>query len=335
MSSLRVCLIGAGEMAEIHARNIAAHAGAGLVGVVDPDNARARHVASAFGGAVMSPDAAFAPGTADAYVIASPPRSHADYLERAAAATQGYIFCEKPVDHDIDRARQVMSLLGDRRARIQMGFNRRFDPHFEALRASIRSGEIGRLEQVVIISRDPENPPLEGFQNSSGLLKETTIHDFDLARWLTGEEPAQIFVMGGAIINPDYARIGHIDTATTTIRMESGPQVTIVNSLRAAFGYDQRIEVLGTDGMVSVGNLPQSQVVLSDASGVRAGRPHRNYPQRYAEAYRIEMARFLDAAIAGAAVSPDLGDGLAASEMAEAAIRSLNEGAVIQMGGRS
>lgn len=333
MKKLRVCLIGAGEMAEIHAGNVAAHPGAELVAVVDPDTARAGFVAQQYGGAAMSADEAFVLSGTDAFIIASPPRTHADYLRRAAGATTGHIFCEKPIDHDIAEARAVMALLAGRASTIQMGFNRRFDPHFAALKQAIINGEIGAIEQIVITSRDPEAPPLEGFQTSSGLLKETTIHDFDLLRWLTGEEPAEISVMGGAIINPDYATIGHIDTATTSVRMVSGRQVTIINSLRAAFGYDQRIEVLGSDGMVSVGNVPQSLAVRSTAAGITGEKPFWNYPQRYTEAYAIEIRQFLDAAIAGRPVSPDLADGLAASEMAECAIASLNAGHPVRMKG--
>lgn len=325
MRSLKFCLIGAGEMAEIHALNLCALPGVEVVAVVDPNAERAAHVAAACGAKVVSVDEAFGLSGIDGYVIASPPRTHADYLERAAD-TGAYVFCEKPIDHDLGRARAVLARLKGREDRVQLGFNRRFDANFIALKQAITDGAIGRVEQLLIISRDPENPPLEGFQNSSGMLKETSIHDFDLVRWLLEEEPAEIFVMGGAVINPDYATIGQIDTATTTIRMKSGRQVTVMNSLRAAFGYDQRIEVLGSEGQVAVGNLAESLVILSNAAGVTGAKPHWNYPQRYAAAYAEEMRAFARAVATGQPVTPDARDGLRASEMSEAAILSWNEG---------
>lgn len=319
---IRVCLFGAGEMATIHATNMLGDPRVDLVYVVDPATDRATALALSTGARVVDPDQAFADATIDAYLIASPPRTHADYLERAAA-TNAHVFCEKPIDHDIDRIRDCMARLKGREDLVQLGFNRRFDHQFGRLKQAIDDGRIGRVEQVLIISRDSEAPEVEGFIHSSGLLKETAVHDFDLVRWLLEDEPAEIFVMADALINPAYRSVGQIDTTTTAIRMQRGTHVTILNSLRAAFGYDQRIEVLGALGQASVGNVAESQLVLSTAQGIRGEKPLRNYPQRYAQAYRDEILSFVDCVARGARVSPNAFDGLVASEIAEAAIRSM------------
>ncbi len=323
--NINVCLFGAGEMASIHAANLASDPRVTLRYVIDPSAERARAIASAYGAQVVDADSAFAASGIDAFVIASPPRTHADYLERAAE-TKAYVFCEKPIDHDIDRIRICMARLAGREDKVQLGFNRRFDYNFVKLKETITSGRIGAVEQVLIISRDPEAPTLEGFAHSSGLLKETAIHDFDLLRWLLDDEPAEVFVMADALINPAYLTIGHIDTATTTLRMRSGKQVTILNSLRAAFGYDQRIEVLGSLGQAAVGNVAQNLVVVSAADGIVGEKPLWNYPERYAQAYRSEILQFIDAVAKNQPVSPDAFDGLRASIIAEAAIASMKSG---------
>lgn len=319
---IRICLFGAGEMASIHAANMMSDPRVQIAYVVDPSAERAGALALTCGARMVQAEAAFADPGIDAFVIATPPRTHADYLERAAA-TRAYVFCEKPIDHDMGRTLACMAAWKGREGRVQLGYNRRFDDQFVALKAAIAAGRIGRVEQVLIISRDAEAPPVEGFIHSSGLLKETAVHDFDLVRWLLEDEPAEVYVMADALINPDYLTVGQIDTTTTALRMAGGAHVTILNSLRAAFGYDQRIEVLGTLGQASVGNVPQSLVVLSTATGIRGELPLHNYHQRYAQAYRTEILAFVEAVARGAAVSPDARDGLQASAIAEAAILSM------------
>lgn len=322
MTQFRVCLFGAGEMATTHAMNLRADPRMELAYIVDPSADRAAALAAATGAQVVDIDTAFGDPDIAAYIIASPPRTHADYLERAAR-TKAHIFCEKPIDHDIDRTRACLAALKGREGFVQMGFNRRFDPQFIALKQAIGAGRIGTPEQVLIVSRDAEAPPVEGFIHSSGLLKETAVHDYDLIRWLLEDEVAEVYVMADALINPDYLTVGQIDTTTTTIRMSRGTHVTVLNSLRAAFGYDQRLEVLGTLGQVAVGNMAASQVVLSTAQGVLGDKPYHSYFQRYAEAYRTEILNFADAVACGKSVTPDAVDGLRASEIAEAAILSM------------
>ena len=324
MTPHRICLFGAGEMATTHAMNLRADPRLHLAYVVDPSADRAAALAAATGATVTDPDTAFADPDIAAYIIASPPRTHADYLDRAAR-TPAHVFCEKPIDHDITRARACLSALKGRESFVQMGFNRRFDPQFIDLKAALTSGRIGTPEQVLIISRDAEAPPVEGFQHSSGLIKETAVHDFDLIRWLLEDEVAEVYVMADALINPEYLTVGQIDTTTTTIRMAKGTHVTILNSLRAAFGYDQRLEVLGTLGQAAVGNVAQSHLVLSTAQAIHSAKPYHSYFQRYAAAYRAEILHFAGAVATGSPVTPDALDGLRASEIAEAALLSMAE----------
>ena len=329
-AKLRACLFGAGEMATIHAMNLISDQRIDLAYVVDPSPDRAEALAKATGALATDPDTAFSDPTIDAYLIASPPRTHADYLERAAA-TLAYVFCEKPIDHDMTRIRTCMAALKGREHKVQLGFNRRFDDQFVALKQAVDAGQIGRPEQVLIISRDAEAPEVAGFIHSSGLLKETAVHDFDLIRWLLDDEVAEVFVMADALINPDYLTVGQIDTTTTAIRMAKGTHVTVLNSLRAAYGYDQRIEVLGTLGQAAVGNVAQSQLVLSTASGIRSEKPLHNYHQRYAAAYRTEILAFVQAVATGQPVTPNALDGLRASEIAEAAILSMTEKRAVRL----
>ena len=328
--TLKFCLFGAGEMATIHAMTLISDPRVQLAYVVDPSTERAQALARATGAQVMDVEGAFADPAIDAYVIATPPRTHADYLERAAQ-TRAYVFCEKPIDHDMTRSLACLAAWKGREGRVQMGYNRRFDDQFVALKQAITEGRIGKVEQVLIISRDAEAPPVEGFIHSSGLLKETAVHDFDLVRWLLDDEPAEVFVMADALINPEYLTVGQIDTTTTAIRMGRGTHVTILNSLRAAYGYDQRIEVLGTLGTASVGNVPQSLVILSTVDGIRGEKPLANYHRRYAQAYRSEMLAFVGTVATGGVASPDALDGLRASAMAEAAIRSMTTGATVKL----
>lgn len=330
MKKFRICLFGAGEMASTHAMNLATDARMELAFIVDPSAERAGALAAATGARVVDMDSAFEDASIAAYIIATPPRTHADYLQRAAQ-TQAHIFCEKPIDHDIGRARACLAALQGRESFVQMGFNRRFDPHFIALKQAIAAGKIGRPEQVLIISRDAEAPPVEGFIHSSGLIKETAVHDYDLIRWLLDDEVAEVYVMADALINPDYLTVGQVDTTTTTIRMARGTHVTVLNSLRAAFGYDQRLEVLGTLGQAAVGNLAQSQLVLSTHQGVTGEKPYFSYFQRYAEAYRAEIMDFAEAVATGRPVTPDATDGLRASEIAEAAMLSVQSKCPIRL----
>jgi len=330
MKLYRTALFGAGEMATTHAQNLLADGRLTLAYVTDPDTTRANALAQATGARAVSAEEAFADPDIAAYIIATPPRTHADYLMQAAP-TGAHVFCEKPIDHDLARARACLAAFGPAAEKVQLGFNRRFDPDFIALKSALTGGSIGKPEQVLVISRDAEAPPVEGFLHSSGLLRETAVHDYDLIRWLLEDEVSEVFVLGDALINPDYLSVGQIDTTTTTLRMARGTHVTVLNSLRAAWGYDQRLEVMGSLGQASVGNRAPHQVILSTAAGIRAEKPHQGYFQRYAKAYRAEVTAFASAVIRDAPVTPNGLDGIRASEVAEAAFLSWREGRPVRL----
>ncbi len=330
MTRTRTALFGAGEMATTHAMNILADGRLTLAYVIDPDAARAQALAQATGAQAVSADQAFADPEIAAFIIATPPRTHADYLMRLAPLG-AHVFCEKPIDHDLTRARACVAAFGPAASKIQLGFNRRFDPDFIALKAALTQGRIGQPEQVLVISRDAEAPPVQGFLHSSGLLRETAVHDYDLIRWLLEDEVAEVLVMAGALINPDYLSVGQVDTTTTCLRMARGTQVTVLNSLRAAWGYDQRLEVMGSLGQAAVGNRTPTGLVLSTTHGITGEKPHFSYFQRYAEAYRAEIAAFAHSVTTGAPVTPGAVDGIRASEVAEAALLSWAEGRWVRL----
>jgi len=208
----------------------------------------------------------------------------------------------------------------------RLGFNRRFDPHMAALKARLDAGKIGEIEQLHIISRDHKPPRPGELKNSLGLIAETAIHDFDMLRWLLGTEITQVFCHGAALVNPDYAKLGHIDTATIVLTTAKGQQVVIQNSLRAVYGYDQRIEAFGSKGRLNVSNPSDPLVTYQDRNGLRHGPIANDWSDRYLEAYRIEMHQFLDCVAARGLPTPGLDDGVMASKLAYYAQMSLDSG---------
>jgi len=260
-------------------------------------------------------------------VIASATDTHLDYSLRAVAAGKA-VFCEKPIDQDLMRARGAHAALAD--ARLLLAFNRRFDPHFQALQQRLRAGEVGALESLQIISHDPAPPPPSYVAVSGGLFKDMAIHDFDMARWLLGEEPVEVFAVGSCLVDPEIGRLGDVDTARIVLKTASGRLCVISNTRRSGYGYDQRIEAYGSAGMLSAGNVQEDTVRMLGEDGVR-GAPLQNFfLDRYAEAYRREMEHFADM-LDGAAPRVGYTDGVAALALAEAAARSAQSGEVIAL----
>jgi myo-inositol 2-dehydrogenase/D-chiro-inositol 1-dehydrogenase len=291
--------------------------------VVDPVAGAASAVAQETGAAATSLDAVLADASVAGVIIASATDTHLDYCRRAHAAGKT-IFCEKPIDMDLARARAAAGELAG--ARLFLGFNRRFDPNFQALKARLDDGSAGALETLQITSNDPAPPPIGYLEASGGLFKDMAIHDFDMARWLLGEEPTQVFAWGSCLVDPAIGEAGDIDTARTMLKTASGKLCVIANSRRSGFGYDQRIEAYGATGMVRADNVLESTVQVWAEGGARADRFQNFFLDRYREAYRQEMAHFAD--ILGGRAAPSVGyaDGVAALALAEAAARSLQSG---------
>ena len=324
---LQFALFGAGRIGAIHAANLAAHGDAALRWVADPPNPGAAEALARRHGARVAPDAAAALADREvgAVLIASSTDTHADLAEAAARAGKA-IFCEKPIDLSLARVDRCLAAVRAAGVPMLVGFNRRFDPSFAALRARLAAGEVGAVEQVVITSRDPGLPPIEYLKVSGGQFRDMTIHDFDAARWLLlGDEPEEVFALGSCLVDPAVAGIGDVDSSMVLLRTAAGRLVHINNSRRAAYGYDQRIEVHGALGRISAGNRTPTTVELADGRAVSADTPLHFFLERYAEAYRLELAAFVEAVRTGAPMPVGPEDGRRALVLAEAALRSLRE----------
>lgn len=319
---LSIAVIGAGRIGRIHAPNVAAHPGARLAGVVDVDTAAASRLAEACGARALSLDEAFA---ADAVLIGSPTPTHADFIERAAAAGRA-IFCEKPIDLNADRVRTCLAAVRRAGVPLMVGFNRRFDPHFAALKRRMDAGEIGKLELLTIFSKDPGPPPISYIESSGGLFRDCMIHDLDMARFLLGEEPVELHAAASCLVDPAIGAAGDVDTAVATLRTASGKLCQISNSRRATYGYDQRIEAHGEKGLLRAGNVIATTVEHAGAAGFATDPALPFFLERYAEAYRIELDAFITAVATGQPPKPSGEDGLKALLLADAATRSAQMG---------
>lgn len=323
----KVALIGAGRIGRIHARNAALSTRLALAAVVDPDPVAASSLAAEWRTTVASLDEIMADPSIAGVIIASSTDTHLDYSMRAARAGKA-IFCEKPIDQDLARARGAAGDLSG--ARMLLAFNRRFDPNFQALKARLDSGALGALETVQITSNDPAPPPPAYVAVSGGLFKDMAIHDFDMARWLLGEEVTEVYAAGSCLVDPEIGRLGDVDTARTILKTASGKLCVISNSRRSGFGYDQRIEAYGSNGMVRADNVRETTVQVWGEAGAVADRFQNFFLDRYAEAYRREMDHFADM-LDGAAAFVGYDDGVAALALAEAAAASVTSGSVIRL----
>jgi len=328
--TIRFCQFGAGRIGTIHAGNVAAHRGAELVFVVDHVAEAAKTLAARHRARVATAKDALTGDAVDAVLIASSTDTHANLIEAAARAGKA-IFCEKPIDLDSRRVEACLKVVEDAGVPLFVGFNRRFDPSFAALKQRVDGGEVGEVEMVAITSRDPGLPPLDYLKVSGGLFRDMMIHDLDMARWLLGEDPVQVFAAGSCLVDPQVANVGDIDTAVVTLRCASGRLAQIGNSRRATYGYDQRVEVLGSRGMVRAENRTPTAVELATKEGTRRDNPLYFFLERYADAYRLELESFIDALRAGRKPKPDGMDGKMALRLADAALESHESGKAVTL----
>lgn len=324
-SPLRFGLIGTGRIGLVHAASIAASANTTLSWVCDPFIEGAKTTAADYGGRVTdSAEELFASGEVDAVLIASPTATHVDLI--AAAIDAGIpALCEKPIDLDITRVDSLRARVASSGVPIALGFNRRFDEGFAEARARVMAGEIGALEQLSIISRDPSAPPAAYVAVSGGIFRDMTIHDFDMARFFV-PDIEEVTAFGTRTFDPGAREHGDFDTAVTVLRAASGAIVTITNSRHSAVGYDQRIEAFGAEGMLQVANQGTSLVSLSTSTTVEGKPPYRNFfLERYAGAYAAELEEFVKLARGEKSTSPTFEDGRAALLLADAAQRSAEQ----------
>ena len=327
---IQVALFGAGRIGRIHAGNLVRQSGVRLKYVVDVHAGAAAEVAALHGATVASVDAVLADPEVKAVLIASSTDTHADLIVRAAAAGKA-IFCEKPVDLTIERARDAAAAVKQAGVLCMIGFQRRYDPTFAAVKQRIEAGEIGTPELLIVTSRDPGPPPVSYIVVSGGIFKDMLIHDFDIFRWILDDEAVSVHATGSCLVDPAIGEAGDLDTAVVTIRTAKGRLCQLNASRRAAYGYDQRFEVLGSAGMLQAGNHKPTQVTAYGPVNVSVDKPEDFFLERYRVAYAQEMAHFFDALSHGTPLRTTVHDGLKALALAEAATLSWREGRVVTL----
>ncbi len=290
-------LIGAGRIGRQHAGDIAHRIpGARLLAVADIFEEAAQKAAADFGipKAYADPRPIFDDPDIEAVIICSSTDTHADFIEQAAEAGK-HIFCEKPIHLDLERIDRALAAVEKAGVKLQVGFNRRFDPNFKRAQELVASGAIGEPQLLRITSRDPAPPPIEYIKVSGGIFLDMTIHDFDMARFLIGDEVEEIYAAGGVMVDPAIGEAGDIDTALITLKYRNGVLGAVDNSRQAVYGYDQRVEVFGSEGVVIVGNVKPDTAVLTNIHGEHSAKPVYFFVERYTESYLAEVRAFLQA----------------------------------------
>lgn len=324
---IKIGVIGVGRIGKIHAENLATRVpDVELAAVADTNLAAAEEIAARFHVPVAVSDyhALLDDADLDAMAICSSTDTHAEIVVEAAAAGK-HIFCEKPIDQNLDRIDEALAAVDRAGVKLQVGFNRRFDPNFRKVRETVAAGKIGTPHLLRITSRDPAPPPLEYVKVSGGIFLDMTIHDFDMARYLVGSEVTEIYVAGGVMVDPQIGEAGDIDTAVITLRFADGTIGTIDNSRKAVYGYDQRVEVFGSEGMVAVANNTPDTHVYSNAEGVHSSLPLYFFLERYSESFIAEMKEFVACVLNDTAPPVTGRDGRIPVVMAMAARKSYEE----------
>ncbi len=327
---VRFGLLGAGRIGKLHGNNIVASPDAELVAVADVVAEAATALAEATGAEARSAEAIINGDDIDAILIGTSTDTHADFIEQAMAAGKA-VLCEKPVDLDAGRIETCLKTVEPTGRPLMVGFNRRFDPNFASLKKRLDDGAVGSVEMVTIISRDPGPPPVSYIERSGGLYRDMMIHDFDMARFLLGEEPVEVHAVGSVLVDPAIGAAGDVDTAMVMLRTASGKLCQISCSRRATYGYDQRIEVHGSGGMIRAGNLHETTVELATGGGFTADPVMNFFLERYGAAYRLELAAFIDAVENGTPTSPSGHDGLMAQRLADAATKARETGQPVKV----
>ena len=327
---LQVGLLGAGRIGHVHAKAIANHPQCKLVAISDVNVSAAKSLAATYEAEDRATDAILTDRTIDAVLIATSTDTHSDLIERATAAGKA-VLCEKPVDLSLSRAQACLKAANATGRPVMIGFNRRFDPNFAALKSAADKGEIGTAELLSITSFDPSPPPVSYIKVSGGLFRDMMIHDFDMAMWVMGATPIMVTAVGSSIIDPAIGQAGDVDTAVVTLKFADGRIAVIKNSRRAVYGYDQRLELLGSEGLLQAQNMLENTVVKSTTLGVTGAKPTYFFLERYMPAYEAEWNAFVQAVTTGAALPITLSDGIRALALAEAATLSVKTGSSVEI----
>lgn len=333
MHKVRLGIIGAGRIGRVHAASVSDPSVAAVpLAITDINRSAAAEVAGLFGIPQVVNDASeiFDNNDIDAVLICSSTNTHSDLICQAARARK-HIFCEKPIDYDLSRIDRALEAVQKAGVKLQIGFNRRFDPNFARVRKAVESGEIGTPRLLHIISRDPAPPPIAYVKVSGGMFFDMTIHDFDMARFLIQDEVEEIYAAAGNLVDPEIGRAGDVDTAVITLKFKNGVIGTIDNSREAAYGYDQRVEILGSKGSINTGNCYPNQAIISTGKEIRRDLPLNFFMDRYAESFARELKAFVNAVVEDKATPVTGHDGRMPVIMGMAAKRSYQEGRPVKL----
>ena len=327
---IKFAILGMGRIGKVHADTIQANSNAELAAIHDPINNEINRLQKRYSCQQMSLDDITNNDQIKGILICTPTDTHVDLIKRFLY-TKKAVFCEKPLDLNLRKVKKLVQLVSESKSQVMLGFNRRFDPHFAKLKAHLTKKEIGVIEQITITSRDPNPPTIEYIKQSGGIFKDMAIHDLDMAVFLADEKIHSITALGSNFVSKKIEQAGDYDTATILMRTISGKQISIINSRRATYGYDQRIEVHGSKGSLKVNNPTLSEIELAKEAGTTKDRLHHFFMTRYIDAYKNQIDYFVDCIKKRSMPKPDSYDGYYALYLAENALKSAKTGRTVYL----
>ena len=330
MKRIKFAILGMGRIGKVHADTIQANSNAELAAIHDPINNEINRLQKRYSCQQMSLDDITNNDQIKGILICTPTDTHVDLIKRFLY-TKKAVFCEKPLDLNLRKVKKLVQLVSESKSQVMLGFNRRFDPHFAKLKAHLTKKEIGVIEQITITSRDPNPPTIEYIKQSGGIFKDMAIHDLDMAVFLAGEKIHSITALGSNFVSKKIGQVGDYDTATILMRTISGKQISIINSRRATYGYDQRVEVHGSKGSLKVNNPTLSEIELAKEAGTTKDRLHHFFMTRYIDAYKNQIDYFVDCIKKRSMPKPDSYDGYYALYLAENALKSAKTGRTVYL----
>ena len=330
MKRIKFAILGMGRIGKVHADTIQANSNAELAAIHDPINNEINRLQKRYSCQQMSLDDITNNDQIKGILICTPTDTHVDLIKRFLY-TKKAVFCEKPLDLNLRKVKKLVQLVSESKSQVMLGFNRRFDPHFAKLKAHLTKKEIGVIEQITITSRDPNPPTIEYIKQSGGIFKDMAIHDLDMAVFLADEKIHSITALGSNFVSKKIEQTGDYDTATILMRTISGKQISIINSRRATYGYDQRVEVHGSKGSLKVNNPTLSEIELAKEAGTTKDRLHHFFMTRYIDAYKNQIDYFVDCIKKRSMPKPDSYDGYYALYLAENALKSAKTGRTVYL----
>lgn len=330
MKRIKFAILGMGRIGKVHADTIQANSNAELAAIHDPINNEINRLQKRYSCQQMSLDDITNNDQIKGILICTPTDTHVDLIKRFLY-TKKAVFCEKPLDLNLRKVKKLVQLVSESKSQVMLGFNRRFDPHFAKLKAHLTKKKIGVIEQITITSRDPNPPTIEYIKQSGGIFKDMAIHDLDMAVFLADEKIHSITALGSNFVSKKIEQAGDYDTATILMRTISGKQISIINSRRATYGYDQRVEVHGSKGSLKVNNPTLSEIELAKEAGTTKDRLHHFFMTRYIDAYKNQIDYFVDCIKKRSMPKPDSYDGYYALYLAENALKSAKTGRTVYL----